>query len=336
MSGRGPLLTRTRCPECGTVFRVTSEQLRLKAGKVRCGHCHGIFNAFDQLLPLDPPPETAGVKDGNDTAAAVDSASVSEPETVAAPPPAEPAPPPVTSLPADEQESTASAAMPTLEEDPAWAEAAAEVGEEALAPPPETPEQTTHAARQAGLVAVRELAESQAYDRWSAGPLADGGLSGFAEESRPPAWPYLLVGLLLLLVLTWQAAYHFRADLVLRLPVAGEAFAALDIPVPLPRDDSLVSIETSDLQSDPVRGLFILNATLKNRATHAQAWPDLELTLTDAADQVVARRVIVARDYLSAGVPRDAFPANGETAVRLWIETRGIAAAGYRLYIFYP
>ena len=50
MSERPQNLMRNRCPECGTVFRVTSEQLRLKAGKVRCGQCRTVFNAFDQLL----------------------------------------------------------------------------------------------------------------------------------------------------------------------------------------------------------------------------------------------------------------------------------------------
>ena len=47
MSGGNETLMRTRCPECVTVFRVTSEQLRQKAGKVRCGHCQAVFNAFD-------------------------------------------------------------------------------------------------------------------------------------------------------------------------------------------------------------------------------------------------------------------------------------------------
>jgi hypothetical protein len=32
----------------------------------------------------------------------------------------------------------------------------------------------------------------------------------------------------------------------------------------------------------------------------------------------------------------DAFAANGELAVRLWIEARDIGAAGYRLFVFYP
>ena len=41
---------RTRCPACRTVFRVTAEQLRLKSGKVRCGYCHAVFNALDELI----------------------------------------------------------------------------------------------------------------------------------------------------------------------------------------------------------------------------------------------------------------------------------------------
>lgn len=335
MPGRGPLLTRTRCPECGTVFRVTSEQLRLKAGKVRCGSCHGIFNAFDQLLPLETPAVTALAPADEARPAPIGPSALeaAQPEPEALPE----APPQIPALPTDTGPD--SVAMPILEEaqDPPWPEAEALEDEPEPEPaPPETPEQTTQAARKAGLVAVRELADSQAYNRWSAGPLADGGLSDFADDARPLSWPYWLAALLLMLTLAWQAAYHFRGELVLRLPAAGAMFSALGVPVPLPRQEHLVAIETSDLQSDQARGLFVLNATLKNRAAFAQAWPDLELTLTDSADQVVARRVIAARDFLSAGVPRNAFPANGETAVRLWIDANGIGAAGYRLYIFYP
>ena len=50
MSERHQTLMRTRCPDCGTVFRVTPEQLRIKLGKVRCGQCQFVFNAFDTLI----------------------------------------------------------------------------------------------------------------------------------------------------------------------------------------------------------------------------------------------------------------------------------------------
>ncbi len=43
-----------------------------------------------------------------------------------------------------------------------------------------------------------------------------------------------------------------------------------------------------------------------------------------------------AADYLPPGTKSNAFPANGDVAVKLWIEAKQIGAAGYRLYIFYP
>jgi len=41
-------------------------------------------------------------------------------------------------------------------------------------------------------------------------------------------------------------------------------------------------------------------------------------------------------DVPRAGSDLSAFPANAETPVRLWIDAKGLGAAGYRLYIFYP
>ena len=39
----------TRCPACGTRFRVTPEQLRAREGRVRCGRCRAAFNALEAL-----------------------------------------------------------------------------------------------------------------------------------------------------------------------------------------------------------------------------------------------------------------------------------------------
>lgn len=59
----------TRCPACGTVFRVTQAQLRESEGWVRCGRCNGVFNAAEVMfdvdsgaaVPLDGPPVAAGL-----------------------------------------------------------------------------------------------------------------------------------------------------------------------------------------------------------------------------------------------------------------------------------
>ena len=46
----------TRCPACKTIFRVTQQQLELREGQVRCGHCHTVFDGVAALLSLAPAP----------------------------------------------------------------------------------------------------------------------------------------------------------------------------------------------------------------------------------------------------------------------------------------
>src|SRR5438874_8252420 len=46
----------TRCPACRTIFRVTSQQLAMRDGQVRCGHCHTVFDGVAGLLSLAPHP----------------------------------------------------------------------------------------------------------------------------------------------------------------------------------------------------------------------------------------------------------------------------------------
>jgi len=126
-------------------------------------------------------------------------------------------------------------------------------------------------------------------------------------------------------------------------PVANGAVLVQDgqsgpLDLPLPARIEFVGIETSDLHPDPAKpGHFLLMAGLRNRAPFAQRWPDLELTLTDALDQALVRRVLAPADYLPPELAGgDGFAARGEQALRLAVDAPGIAAVGYRLYVFYP
>lgn len=40
----------TRCPACSTVFRLSTEQLVSRHGRVRCGNCAQVFSALDHLV----------------------------------------------------------------------------------------------------------------------------------------------------------------------------------------------------------------------------------------------------------------------------------------------
>ena len=190
-----------------------------------------------------------------------------------------------------------------------------------------------------GLILPREMTEVPGYSKWSAGVMA---ASIDANREKPARWPYLLVAILLTLILLGQMAYRFRSELAITVPVLRPALQALSsglgTDIPLPRHVDLVSIEASDLQSDAARGnLLVLNATVRNRAAYPQAYPALEIALTDTQDTPVARRVFLPEDYLPASLHADQpFQAHTDIAVRLWIEAREINAAGYRIYVFYP
>lgn len=43
----------TRCPNCNTLFKVTSGQLQMHEGKVRCGQCQTVFSGIEHLTAAD-------------------------------------------------------------------------------------------------------------------------------------------------------------------------------------------------------------------------------------------------------------------------------------------
>lgn len=311
----------TRCPACTTTFRVTPEQLKVRGGKVRCGKCQTVFNALDSLVETTAaatPPPTATPAAPSPTA----QAPVQQPSAISSMPQADAA------LDILLEPPTSAA---TAETDPVDTPEA-----EAL---PTTPEAIRDAALNAGLVAARETTEVPGYDKW-----AEGAFSTPVSVEVPghhPRWPFVLAALLLLIALAGQFAYQFRSELAVAAPslrpLLQSACDALDCDIPLPRQSEFVSIEASDLQTDPARGgILTMTATLKNRAPYAQAWPSLELTLTDVQDNALLRRVLQPSEYLPSKVDPTVFPPNADVAVHLWLEAKDVSAAGYRLYVFYP
>ena len=155
---------------------------------------------------------------------------------------------------------------------------------------------------------------------------------------------YVAAIVVLLLSIAAQATYHFRDSIVTYWPVARPSLerlcAAAGCAIRPLRDAAMshLAIEASDLQADPAhRGLLILTATLRIRAAWPLAYPHLELTLSDAQDRVVVRRALAPADY--AGGTADlqkGIAANGEVALKVFIDASATAQAGYRLYMFYP
>ncbi|HEX5126416.1 MAG TPA: DUF3426 domain-containing protein [Rhodocyclaceae bacterium] len=72
----------TRCPACGTSFRIRPEQLNVRGGRVRCGKCHTAFSALDSLDELSDT--------GSDPAATTRPSESMLPSSAAESPPAAP------------------------------------------------------------------------------------------------------------------------------------------------------------------------------------------------------------------------------------------------------
>jgi predicted Zn finger-like uncharacterized protein len=161
-----------------------------------------------------------------------------------------------------------------------------------------------------------------------------------ARSERSRVWTAAVA--LAIVALAAQLAFRFRSEMVLVWPAAKPALerlcAELGCEVPLPKRPELMSIEASDLQADGANpGVMVLTATLRNRASFPQQFPSLELTLTDAQDQALARRVLYARDYLGRTAGSAAgFAGNSELPVRVFIEATALKPTGYRLYLFFP
>ncbi|HEU4374639.1 MAG TPA: DUF3426 domain-containing protein [Telluria sp.] len=145
---------------------------------------------------------------------------------------------------------------------------------------------------------------------------------------------------LLLIALAAQGLTTFRNVLAARYPSAKPTLVAactvFGCKVELPAQIDVLSIETGELQTLGAN-TFSFTTLLRNTGTLAQAWPHIELTLTDANDKPLVRRVFTPAEYLPQGVaPAKGFGARSEQPVKLFFELNQIKASGYHIAIFYP
>jgi predicted Zn finger-like uncharacterized protein len=160
------------------------------------------------------------------------------------------------------------------------------------------------------------------------------------SRRRSVAYGAAAVGLALLLL--GQLVWHFRDAIAAHWPAARpllvRACEMAGCTVRPLREIAGLSIDASDLQADAAhKGLLVLTATIRNRASYAVAYPHLELTLTDAQDQVVVRRALAPAEYAGGTVDlANGIAGNGEVAVKLFIDASATSQSGYRVYLFYP
>ena len=289
----------TKCSACGTVFRVTPQQLQAQHGMVRCGRCAAVFDGFQALTterdvsPLEAPVPKAVVHEQPD---------IAEIPTQ----PADEIPPP-----SPEPQIEASPPEPAI-------------------PTPDTPVVSPESQVTLTKAPIENAPEPQAV--FVEAPFENAPV-------RPRRNTGLALGIfLLLLALLAQGVYFYRGEIAAHLPEARPYLNAvcdqLRCSVVLPQRPRAISIEASDLQAtDPANpGLISLTATFRNQATTTLGYPALDVVLTNSKEHAVARRIFLPTEYLGADKDvRAGIPANAEMTVKLDIDSGDLGAAGFRL-----
>lgn len=316
----------TRCPGCGTMFKIVPDQLRISEGWVRCGHCSDVFDASAHLQTADAV-----------------AAAASEPEPL------------VSEIPVEPQESGSEA-------DESLSSLQSEIDDAATTDAPDSEQLDAEAQaliedpldrpfelRREDLSAPAELTarepQPEADSELPHTPLHE--LSFVRQAQREAVWQRPAVRLVLALavimmglLLAGQVAVHERDRLAAYEPALRPWLMLLceplDCRIRPPRQIDAIVIDNSSfnkLRPDAYR----LQVTLKNQGATEVAMPALELTLTDSQEQPVIRRVLLPGDVVP---PRATIAAasewSGSVAIALVDSSLGGRIAGYRLLAFYP
>lgn len=254
----------TQCPQCRTVYRLQVESLASARGRFRCGHCGAVFDGLERLV--DKLPETpfqdlkAAEGDGAPVVLAI------------------PAMRPVPEQPSLLQEAKVSRREPRL------------------------PGEWLHEADRAPEARLPGVAEPTPL---SAAPRAP-SFESRAPAARSPGKPsaaWAFGSLLLGLSLALQVAYAERARLLEHervRPWLDQACAQFGCDLPLRRQIARIELSSREVRPHPdVPNALMISANMINLADYRQAFPIVEVELSDLGDRPIAMRRFRPTEYLA-------------------------------------
>jgi predicted Zn finger-like uncharacterized protein len=322
----------TRCTSCGTVFRVVQDQLKVSEGWVRCGRCNQVFNALEGLFDLerDAPVESWQ------------------------PPAVSPSPKPVptgagsASAPAEHVDEGADASLVDKIDAQLLSPRRTGFGALAsLAPAERRHEDFADARFDTELPSDSDRAPL--LDRLDPEPASDDGPADVAPEfvrqaEREARWRgsrvrggLVAAAALLGVGLVLQAGHHFRDRFAAQSAPARTALLAwcglAGCTVGAPRRIDDVSVESTSLTKASAPDAFRLSVVLRNRAATLLAVPWIDLSLTDAAGVLVARRALSPQDLRAAST---ALAGGSELPLQVTLSAGTSRVTGYTVEVFYP
>lgn len=275
--------TLTQCPHCDTVFQVSDEQLHVAQGRVRCGRCQGVFDALAHLYEQTGENAAGAPQEPHASAQTWESDEPDDTPYIIASRDDEPWTPAPAEVPADVSDTATESA------DPGAVEAVVAVETIAVEAVPEE-----DLAGTLPRIDVVDVLRDQLGEQ--APPVSGASSSGIA-------WSLLAV--LLMLALGGQYLFFARADLAQYEPLRPwlqRACTYLGCELPLRHTPEQIELLSRDVISHPrIRSALLINATFVNRASYAQVYPVLQISLSNESGAVVAMRRFQPEEYLVQG-----------------------------------
>jgi predicted Zn finger-like uncharacterized protein len=329
----------TRCPACGTQFRVVADQLKISEGWVRCGKCREVFDAPVNMttdgqgapkpLPLRVSSERAIQQETENFSADNSEIAISKAA--------------VNDLPAPKkkQDFSSSDWINSVNPPAPYEDSFSSADN----PPSLMPEDFTE----------EELSSSDLAPLFAQSSLEQPSVvtpSFVRQARRAQRWrsPWVKASLfalvlLLMTALGLQVALQERDRIAAAQPLALPWLQQLCLIAgctvgPLKQIES-VQVDASSFNKLRTEGkyeFYKVALNLKNSGTLAVAVPHIELSLNDSQDQPVLRRVLNPAD-LGVSQPSLAPAAEiaGVTTVQIDnTQLAGARIAGYRMLAFYP
>jgi predicted Zn finger-like uncharacterized protein len=286
----------TSCPACETQFLLTKEHLKAHRGKVQCGNCEHIFNAKNRLTEISDD-----IRSPAEYHASIEAQSNE-------------------SSPATEEKAISEVLNVVLESVPNLYNLESA---------------DTH-------IEEIPIGENDTYEATVPNVIED--LTVDPKFHKPTTklniW-LILFGLILTILACLQTVYYQRTKISAEYPQFKpyllQACAVLNCEIHLPKNLDFFTIDDSDMQEDETHENVInFSSLLINNASYTQAYPKIELTLTDTSDQPVLRKTIQPAEYLSSTTNVAAgIASRDEVRINLVINVTDLAVAGYRLLLVF-
>lgn len=296
----------TTCPHCETRFKVTTEQLLLRNGTVRCGACRQVFDGGARLVSDEAADLLL-----NPIAAQESELSIAASESMSA---------------SGKTETNMQDELETLSK--AISDWQVQPRKDLPKFDPLLDEVEVNSPPVVGTPANEPTFVQEAKQK--------------ARRSR--LWKTVIwVGIPLLLIsLALQLLIHFRNEIVAQAPESDPAMriacAYLGCTINLPAQIKQLSLQSSQLRAIPDQvNQFELIALLRNQSPSPQAWPSLELQLKDEIGDIITRKVFLPQNFLTQpNLVKQGIAAQSEHEIRLVFELTGPAPTDFQLTMFYP